>query len=211
MIADAIVQGIGFGLSAGAIPGPLQTFLFLQTLKQGASRTLPLATAPLWSDGPIIALMVLILGQVGDLFISMIGLMGAIFILYLARGVYLQIRAGGFSLTADIESAIDTGHWVKELRQLVLINVFNPNPWIFWGTVTGPLLVAYWQDSFLTAIVFLCAFYGSFIGLVVILILIFHQTRLMGEQVVNLLLRVGVVILVVFALLLLQRSIQGLI
>ena len=37
---DAIAPAIGFGLVAGLMPGPLQTFLLLQTLRCGA----PIAT-----------------------------------------------------------------------------------------------------------------------------------------------------------------------
>ena len=59
-----IVQGIGYGLAAAAQPGPFQTYLISQTLVKGWKRTLPAALAPLLSDGPIIALCLLVLSQV---------------------------------------------------------------------------------------------------------------------------------------------------
>ena len=58
-----IVQGIGYGLAAAAQPGPFQTYLISQTLIKGGKRTLPAALAPLLSDGPIIALCLLVLSQ----------------------------------------------------------------------------------------------------------------------------------------------------
>lgn len=207
---DAILQGLGFGFSAGAIPGPFQTFLFLYTLRFNAARAMPLASAPLLSDGPIIVLLVLILGQVSDSFVSLISLLGAFFVFYIARGVYLQIKAGGFVLNAaDAPQAGNDSFWAA-LREVSLINALSPGPWIFWGTVTGPLLVEFWDKSPFHALAFLCAFYVSFIGLVLVLIIVFQQTRLMGEKVVNALLRVGVLVLVIFGLLLLQRAFEGL-
>jgi threonine/homoserine/homoserine lactone efflux protein len=58
-----ILQGIGYGLAAAAQPGPFQTYLISQALIKGWRRTVPAALAPLVSDGPIIALCLLVLSQ----------------------------------------------------------------------------------------------------------------------------------------------------
>src|SRR5215216_4817245 len=59
-----ILQGIGYGFAAGVQPGPLQTYIISQTLTKGWRRSLPAAFAPLISDGPIIAICLLVLSQV---------------------------------------------------------------------------------------------------------------------------------------------------
>lgn len=59
-----LLQGIGYGFAAAAQPDPFQTYLISQTLLKGWKRTLPAAFAPLVSDGPIIALCLLVLSRV---------------------------------------------------------------------------------------------------------------------------------------------------
>jgi len=59
-----IVQGIGYGFAAAVQLGPFQTYLIPQTLSKGWKRTFPIVLASLLSDGPIIALCLLVLSQV---------------------------------------------------------------------------------------------------------------------------------------------------
>ena len=56
---DGIAPAFGFGFVAGVMPGPLQSFLLLQTLQRGARGGAWILPAPLLSDGPIIAVCVL--------------------------------------------------------------------------------------------------------------------------------------------------------
>lgn len=58
-----LLQGLSLGLSAMASPGPFQAFIISRTIHNGWQRALPAVLAPLISDGPIIALMVLVLTQ----------------------------------------------------------------------------------------------------------------------------------------------------
>ena len=83
-----ILQGIGYGLAAAAQPGPFQTYLISQTLTKGWKRTLPAALAPLLSDGPIIALCLLVLSQVPPWLQKLLYFAGGLFVLYLAYGTY---------------------------------------------------------------------------------------------------------------------------
>src|SRR5688500_16389761 len=83
-----ILQGIVYGFAAAAQPGPLQTYLISQTLRTGWKRTLPAAFAPLLSDGPIIALSLLILSQIAPWLQRTLHIAGGLFVLYLAYDVY---------------------------------------------------------------------------------------------------------------------------
>ncbi|MCX7707869.1 MAG: hypothetical protein N2204_07660, partial [Anaerolineae bacterium] len=87
-----LLQGAGFGLAAAAQPGPFMAYLIGQTLAHGWRRTLPAALAPLISDGPIIALMLLVLTRLPDSFRVALYLAGGVFILYLAHGAYRNWR-----------------------------------------------------------------------------------------------------------------------
>src|SRR5919108_3134723 len=83
-----ILQGIGYGLAAAAQPGPFQTYLISQTLLKGWKRTLPAAFAPLLSDGPIIALCLLVLSQIPLWLQRFLYIAGGLFVLYLSYSAY---------------------------------------------------------------------------------------------------------------------------
>ena len=80
-----ILQGLTLGLSAGAAPGPLQTFFFTQALRNGWKKTLPAAFAPLLSDGPIVAFVLIVLNVTPGWVLRVLQFCGGLFILYLAR------------------------------------------------------------------------------------------------------------------------------
>src|ERR1041384_1714392 len=83
-----ILQGIGYGFAAAVQPGPFETYLISQTLLKGWKRTLPMAFAPLLSDGPILLLCLLVLGQIPRWLERFLHFAGGAFVLYLAYGAY---------------------------------------------------------------------------------------------------------------------------
>ena len=124
-----ILQGIGYGLAAAAQPGPFQTYLISQTLTKGWKRTLPAALAPLLSDGPIIALCLLVLSQVPPWLQRVLYVVGGLFVLYLAYGAYKTWKR--FDPNISLETG--TRH---NILQAEMINMLNPNPYLFWSLVT---------------------------------------------------------------------------
>ena len=88
-----LLQGIGFGFAAASQPGPFQTYLISQSISRGWRRTLPSALAPLLSDGPIIALCLLVLSQVPVWMEQVLYGVSGVFILYLAWGALRAWRA----------------------------------------------------------------------------------------------------------------------
>ncbi|MFT3891764.1 MAG: LysE family transporter [Anaerolineales bacterium] len=130
-----ILQGIGYGFAAAVQPGPFQTYLISQTLTRGWKRTLPAALAPLISDGPIIALCLLVLSQVPLWFQKFLYIAGGLFILYLAYGAYKAWKEFDSSLPAP-----EAGTRQSVLKA-ALMNVLSPGPYIYWSLVTGPILL----------------------------------------------------------------------
>jgi len=78
-------QGAALAMSATIMPGPFQAFLLSKALQNGWKRTLPAAFAPLVTDGPIIALVLLILTRMPPRLIDLLHLAGGLFILYIAK------------------------------------------------------------------------------------------------------------------------------
>lgn len=189
-----ILQGIGYGLAAAAQPGPLQTYLISQTLIKGWKRTLPAALAPLLSDGPIIALCLLVLSQVPPWFQRFLYIAGGLFLLYLAYGAYKTWK--NFDTTIPyIETETQ-----QSVLKAALINTLNPNPYIFWSLVTGPILVTGWRETPAYGLGFLAGFYATMILGLSLLIIVFGSARQLGLTVNRALLGISAIALFCFGL-----------
>jgi threonine/homoserine/homoserine lactone efflux protein len=189
-----IVQGIGYGFAAAVQPGPFQTYLISQTLTKGWKRTLPASLAPLLSDGPIIALCLLILSQVPVWLQRFLYIAGGIFVLYLAYSAYKAWKNFDPSLPSD-EDGLQ-----QSVLKAALINMLNPNPYIFWSLVTGPILLAGWRETPLHGLGFLLGFYLTMILGFCATIILFGSARQMGPRVNRLLLGVSAIALFCFGL-----------
>ena len=189
-----ILQGIVYGFAAAVQPGPLQTYLISQTLRKGWKRTLPAAFAPLLSDGPIIALSLLILSQVPPWLQRSLYIAGGLFVLYLAYGVYKSWKNFDPDLP-DIETKTQQG-----IFKAAMINTLNPNPYIFWSLVTGPILVNGWRETPVNGVAFITGFYVTMILGFTALILVFGSARKLGSRVNHALLGISAVALFCFGL-----------
>jgi threonine/homoserine/homoserine lactone efflux protein len=196
-----ILQGLTLGFAAGAQPGPFQTYLISQTLSQGWRRAWIAAFAPLVSDGPIVALALLVLSQVPDWFQRVLQIVGGAFVLYLAWGAYKAWKA----LATEAGSAPQTGP--QSLLRAALMNALSPGPYLFWSLVIGPLIVSTWRENPTNALFIMLAFYFAMIGLNFTVVLLFGQAARFGNQVRKAMLGLSVLALAGFGLYQLWRGI----
>jgi threonine/homoserine/homoserine lactone efflux protein len=189
-----LLQGIGYGFSAAVQPGPFQTYLISQTLTRGWKRTLPAALAPLVSDGPIIALCLLVLSQVPLWLQRFLYLAGGLFILYLAYGAYRSWK----NFDSNIPSP-ETGTQQSVLKA-ALMNALSPGPYIYWSLVTGPILLKGWRETPVDGIGFLAGFYMTIVASLVIVILTFGTAARLGSKVNRVLLGISAVALFCFGI-----------
>lgn len=197
------LQGFILGFPAAATPGPLQALYLSQTMRVGWKRTLPSALAPLLSDGPIILLVLFVLTRTPDYLLRGIRFAGGLFILYLAYRAFLQFRAQA----VDQPTPNDTSH--KGLLTAAITNLLNPNPYIFWGVVAGPLLIEAWRESSLYGISFMVGFYGTMISGLVGLIMLFAAAGHLTERMVRLMSGLSALALFGFGLYQLWTGISG--
>jgi threonine/homoserine/homoserine lactone efflux protein len=202
-----ILQGIGYGFAAAAQPGPFQTYLISQTLIKGWKRTLPAAFAPLLSDGPIIALSLLILSdgpiialsllilsQLPPWFQRFLYIAGGLFVLYLSYGAYKAWKNFDPNLPhIEIETP-------QSFLKAALINSLNPNPYIYWSLVTGPILVNGWREAPVNGLGFITGFYITMILAFSTLIIVFGSARQLGPRINHVLLGISAVALFCFGL-----------
>lgn len=187
-----LLQGLALGLPASAQPGPFQAYLLSQTMRNGWRRTLPASFAPLLSDGPILLLVLLILTRLPEGLLRVVQISGGLFILYLAWRAFRALRT-------DADPAIGVG---GEERQSVLeaglMNLLNPNPYIFWGIVAGPILLETWRANPAHAVAFMVGFYSMLIGGFALLIVLFGTAQRLGRRVSRVLAIISIVALVGF-------------
>ena len=189
-----LLQGLTLGFAAGAQPGPFQTYLITQTLSQGWRRVWIAAFAPLVSDGPIVALVLLVLSQVPDWFQRVLQIVGGLFVLYLAWGAFNAWK----TFNPDSEDAPQTGP--RSLLRAAMMNALSPGPYLFWSLVIGPLIVSTWRENPSNAISIVLAFYTAMISLNFGVVMIFGQAARFGNQVRKAMLGFSVLALAGFGL-----------
>jgi threonine/homoserine/homoserine lactone efflux protein len=201
MLITYLLSAAAIGFSAGVTPGPLQAVFLSYAVKGGWKKALPAAFAPLVTDGPVILLVLVILNNLPAVFLRILQIGGAVFILYLAWESFQAYR--NFE---DIKAAEDTGTWGTLLKAATM-NLLGPGPWLFWSLINGPNLLLAWGVSPWWGAAYLASFYGVFILSNIALILVFSSMRKMGEQVRRTLLLVSALILAGFAV---YQLLQGL-
>ncbi len=161
--------GLVFGLSAGLSPGPLMTLVIAETLKQGIPAGMRIALAPLITDLPIIIATMLLLATFAHTmtFVGIIALLGGVFIAWMG---YTSLS---FSGTGSPTVTSGTSH----LRTGVIANLLNPNPYIFWLTVGGPLILKAGQSGLLSVAWFLMLFYACLVGAKIVVAVAVGRSR----------------------------------
>lgn len=197
-----LLQGLGYGLAAAAQPGPFQTYLISQALTKGWQRTLPAVLAPLISDGPIIVLAVLILNRFPKGWQNTLSIAGGLFVLYLSWGAFKTWQ------TFD-EDDVSTQDGAGGVFKAALMNALGPGPYLFWGLVTGPILIAGWRESPANAGAFLLGFYGAMILTLIALIIAFGATRRLGKRLNRLLIVISALALCGFGLYQIWQGLHG--
>lgn len=185
-----LLQGISWGLVAAAQPGPFQAYLLSQTMQHGWRRTLPAAFAPLVSDGLIILLVLFVLTRFSEVALGWVQMAGGVFILYLAWGA-----ARAFWRPSEI-SAVDVPR--HGIFRASLMNFLNPNPYIFWGTVGGPIFLAGWRVSPSWGLAFGVGMYVTLIAGFMLFIWLFGKMGSLSVGANRVLSGVSAVALVVF-------------
>ena len=189
-----IIQGIGYGFAAAVQPGQFQTYIISQTLTRGWRRILPASFAPLVSDGPIIALCLFVLSQVPIWLQRFLYIAGGSFILYLAYGAYRSWKY------YNVSTPIAESNTQQSILKAALTNILNPNPYIYWSLVKGPILLKGWRESPINGLGFLMGFYLTLIFGIGMVIIIFGTARQMGSKVSRALLGISAIALLCFGL-----------
>ncbi len=187
-----VFQGAALALSATIMPGPLQAFLLSKAVRNGWKRTLPAAFAPVVTDGPIIAFVMLALTRMPQRLLDLLHIAGGLFILYIAKSMLAALS----SAKIDSEPSRDAGQ--QSFFQAVVMNALNPNPYIFWAMVGGPIILCGWRESPDRGIGFIVGFFGTFVIGLSLLIVLFATAGKINPRVNSILSVIAAVVLLGF-------------
>ncbi len=198
-----VSQGISLGFTAGTSPGPFQSYIIGVTLALGWRRSISAIFSPLVADGPIILLAVVLLKQVPPDFLRVIQIVGGLYLLWLAYGGWRRFRAGAAFANPTTEQQPRT------LAQGVTMIWLSPGPYIFWATINGPLLVQALGLSVWHALGFMLGFYGTFLSLLALVVVVFNRVRHLDVRVANTIFLVTLVVMVSFGASLIWQGVTG--
>jgi threonine/homoserine/homoserine lactone efflux protein len=170
-------QAAVLGFSAGASPGPFQALLLERAVRVGPRRALHLALVPLISDPVVIAACLLVLAGLPDGLLRALQLLGGALLCWMGAGALrdLSRAEGGEAGASSPAPGPRRGFWAA-----ALVNLLNPNAWLFWSLVGGPLLAGALRAGPAEAGLFLLAFYLPLVGVNAALVAVFGAVGRLG-------------------------------
>ena len=203
MSAFLLLQGLGLGFPAAASPGPFQAVLLQRAAAVGPRRALHLALVPLVSDPVVIVATSLALAGLPGGFIRLLQAAGGALLAWMgAAGVRDLVRPRLVEGEAAAPPA--QGFW-----RAVLVNLTNPNAWIFWSLVGSPILAGALRSAPVSAALFLAGFYAALTGTNAALVLLFGAVGRLGPGVARTLAGLSAAAFLVLGLTQLWRAALG--
>ncbi|MDG1545663.1 MAG: LysE family transporter [Candidatus Poseidoniia archaeon] len=133
MVIGLALAGITLGIVEGVKPGPLLTTVIKETLTNGFKGGMRAGSAPIFTDGPLILFSIFMAGWIANqpLVFCGIAILGAIFL----------TRMGVECFNPEIPD-IDSNDvdLTQSFKKGILTNLLNPNAYIFWLLIGGPLM-----------------------------------------------------------------------
>ena len=127
------LAGITLGVIEGVKPGPLLTTVIRETLTNGFRGGMRAASAPIFTDGPLIILSIFVASWVSTqpLVFCVISVLGACFL----------TKMGIECFDSEIpEVDADAPYLSESFKRGILTNLLNPSVYIFWFLVGGPIM-----------------------------------------------------------------------
>ena len=170
IILTLAAAGIALGLFEGIRPGPLLTMVIRETLTGGWYAGARAASAPIFTDGPLIIVSIFLSGWIAEQpsILFVISLLGAGFLVWFGIDCF-RIEAPD----PDTAQEVVTGSF----RRGVITNLLNPNVYVFWFLIGGPLMASAADEEPLAPVAYALSFLVTIIIVKMAIALIFDRTR----------------------------------
>ncbi len=169
-ILTLAVVGVTLGVVEGVKPGPLLTVVIRETLSGGFRAGVRAAAAPLFTDGPMIVASLLAAGWIATqpAVLLLISVLGALFL--------VKMGVECFSIEPPKVELSDTST-SGSLRRGVLSNLLNPNVYVFWFLIGGPLMASAAVEEPLAPVAYALAFIFTLVMAKVTIAWMFDRSR----------------------------------
>jgi threonine/homoserine/homoserine lactone efflux protein len=178
--AALLAQGLALGFSASASPGPFQALLLERSARLGPRRALHLALVPLASDPPVIAACLLALAGLPAGLLRLLSLAGGALLVYLGGSAIRDLW--GSRIDAAVAGGQAAAPAAGGFWRAVLVNLLNPNAWIFWSLVGGPILAGALRQDAPHPLAFLGGFYVTLTATNAATVLVFGAVGRLGPR-----------------------------
>ena len=151
LILGLAIFGATLGLVEGIKPGPLLTMVIRETLSGGLRAGLWTAAAPIFTDGPLVIFSLFAAAWIATN-------PSALLVITLAGAIFLaQMGYECFGLeppNMNEDAPPPTGSFLRG----VITNLLNPNVYIFWFLIGGPLMASAADEEILAPIAYAITF-----------------------------------------------------
>ena len=151
LILGLAIAGATLGIVEGIKPGPLLTIVIRETLSGGLRAGLWTAAAPIFTDGPLVIFSLFAAAWIATN-------PSALLVITLAGAIFLaQMGYECFGLeppNMDEDAPPPTGSFLRG----VITNLLNPNVYVFWYLIGGPLMASAADDEILAPIAYAITF-----------------------------------------------------
>ncbi|GAB6146789.1 LysE family translocator [Desulfocicer niacini] len=165
-----LTAGLVLGASAGFAPGPLTALVISETLRYNISAGIRAAISPLVTDFPIILFSLLILSRISSSHgvLGTISLIGGLVLMHMG---YDSLHTDGRVLggSSQVPSA--------SLKKGIVVNLTNPQPYLFWISVGAPTFLKALDHHPLSALAFVTGFYFLLVGAKVLTAVLVGKSR----------------------------------
>ena len=161
--------GLLLGAPSGLAPGPMLLLIISETLRHGKHAGVKIACIPLLTDAPIILASGLFFTQIAkmNMLLGGISIVGSIFL----------FSMGMKSIRAANSEFLNFSPRQLMIKEIMIANLANPNPYIFWFTIGGTLMVRSFQNNLTSGLSFLVSFYLGLVGVKLILAIAAGKSR----------------------------------
>jgi len=151
LILGLAIAGATLGLVEGIKPGPLLTMVIRETLSGGLRAGLWTAAAPIFTDGPLVIFSLFAAAWIATnpSALLAITLAGAIFLAQMGYECF-----GLEPPNMDEDATPPTGSFLRG----VITNLLNPNVYVFWFLIGGPLMASVADEEILAPIAYAITF-----------------------------------------------------
>jgi threonine/homoserine/homoserine lactone efflux protein len=152
LVLSLALAGILLGVVEGLKPGPLLTMVIRETLSGGLRAGVWTAAAPIFSDGPLVILSLFAAAWIATnpSVLLAITVAGALFL--------AKMGLECFRLEPPAPGTIESGLPKDSFLRGVVTNLLNPNVYVFWFLIGGPLMASVVEEELLAPVAYAVSF-----------------------------------------------------